>query len=256
MIPVFSQGGITYAVGDGLAVAASLPPGYVAHTITDPPYTKHVHDRMHSVTGGTGVDVECPFDPLTAGDEAKICAALGSVARRWSVIFCALEQLGAYTIDTPGDRWIKSGAYLKQRCMPQLTGDRPGSRVEGIALRHGRSVKLAWNNKGRSGLFLAMPEHRKATRHVSAKPIELMIQLIAAFTEPGELVFDPFAGTGSTAIAAELLGRKCLAVEIDPAYIPGFLARRAEALAQGEKLIRRAHELATLPLFTQEPPND
>jgi DNA modification methylase len=53
--------------------------------------------------------------------------------------------------------------------------------------------------------------------HSTMKPVPLMERTIENSSPPGALILDPFAGSGSTLIAAERTGRVCAAVEIDPA---------------------------------------
>ena len=55
--------------------------------------------------------------------------------------------------------------------------------------------------------------------HPARFPLKLPTFFIRLLTEPGQLVFDPFAGTCTTPLAAELLGRRWLATEIDPQYV-------------------------------------
>jgi site-specific DNA-methyltransferase (adenine-specific) len=50
--------------------------------------------------------------------------------------------------------------------------------------------------------------------HPTQKPVELLERLISIFTDPGDVVIDPVAGSGSTLIAAENLGRKSYGFEI------------------------------------------
>jgi len=50
------------------------------------------------------------------------------------------------------------------------------------------------------------------------KPVRLIAALLEKVTRRGDIVLDPFAGSGSTLIACELLGRRFLGLEIDPAY--------------------------------------
>ncbi|MBW4590110.1 MAG: DNA methylase [Aetokthonos hydrillicola CCALA 1050] len=56
------------------------------------------------------------------------------------------------------------------------------------------------------------------TLHPTQKPVEPLAQLIAAFSKPGEVVLDPFAGSASTAVAAWQTGRHYIAIEKDPNY--------------------------------------
>jgi len=56
------------------------------------------------------------------------------------------------------------------------------------------------------------------TEHPTSKPVELFSLPLVQHTYPGGLCYDPFAGSGSQIIAAEQLGRRCFALEINPAY--------------------------------------
>ena len=55
--------------------------------------------------------------------------------------------------------------------------------------------------------------------HPSQKPLALIEKLIACSTSPGDLVLDPFLGSGTTALAAAQLQRRCLGIESHPAYL-------------------------------------
>lgn len=57
------------------------------------------------------------------------------------------------------------------------------------------------------------------TGHSTQKPVECMKRPIENNSKPGEWVYDPFMGSGTTIIAAEMTNRKCCGLEIDPAYI-------------------------------------
>jgi site-specific DNA-methyltransferase (adenine-specific) len=54
--------------------------------------------------------------------------------------------------------------------------------------------------------------------HPTQKPVPALVPLIRSFSLPGEVVVDPFAGSGSTCVAAALGDRKYLGIELDPAY--------------------------------------
>jgi DNA modification methylase len=57
------------------------------------------------------------------------------------------------------------------------------------------------------------------TGHGTQKPVELMRRPILNHTNPGDIVYDPFLGSGTTLVGAEITERTCYAVEIDPRYI-------------------------------------
>ena len=54
--------------------------------------------------------------------------------------------------------------------------------------------------------------------HPTQKPLSAIEPLIAAFSEPGDIVLDPFAGSATTGVAAKRLGRSFLGIELDPKY--------------------------------------
>ena len=65
-----------------------------------------------------------------------------------------------------------------------------------------------------------------STRHHPAPyPLELADRLVRMFSFVGDTVFDPFLGTGTTAVAAALAGRSSIGIEIDPHYLNGAVAR-------------------------------
>jgi site-specific DNA-methyltransferase (adenine-specific) len=83
---------------------------------------------------------------------------------------------------------------------------------------------------------------REKTVHPTQKPLELVRRLVAAACRPGELVVDPFAGSGTTFVACEALGRRWLGCEIDPGFqnvIVERLAQPVSADAVGRAEARR-----------------
>lgn len=63
--------------------------------------------------------------------------------------------------------------------------------------------------------FWSMPEN---TDHPTQKSEKLLAKLVLASTQPGDVVFDPFLGSGTTAVVAKKLGRKFLGIEIDEEF--------------------------------------
>ena len=95
--------------------------------------------------------------------------------------------------------------------------------------RHLRKGKYATN-------ILRIPSLKGSSKekagHPAQKPISLIRQLIAASTKEGDSILDPFLGSGTTAVAAEELGRKWDGIEISPTYVEiakGRLALEAPA---------------------------
>jgi DNA modification methylase len=64
-----------------------------------------------------------------------------------------------------------------------------------------------------------------ATTHGTQKPVEAMRRPIVNNSERGDLIYEPFCGSGTTLIAAETIGRSCLAMELDPAYCDVIVER-------------------------------
>lgn len=73
---------------------------------------------------------------------------------------------------------------------------------------------------------------RIATDHPTSKPTELFQRPMRKHTNPGDLCFEPFSGSGSQIIAAELEDRNCYAIEISPAFVDVAIRRWEEATNQ------------------------
>jgi len=80
------------------------------------------------------------------------------------------------------------------------------------------------------------PRPNRSRLHPTQKPIGLLRKIIPDNTNVGDIIYDPFLGSGSTAIAAEHLGRKCIGLEIDREYV-SIVLRRLEKLT-GKKPIK------------------
>ena len=78
-------------------------------------------------------------------------------------------------------------------------------------------------SKSKSVLFHPKPAASKL--HPTQKPVGLMRKLIPNSTKIGERLYDPFLGSGSTAVACEHLGRRCIGIDLDPAHVATAIAR-------------------------------
>jgi len=63
------------------------------------------------------------------------------------------------------------------------------------------------------------------TTHSTQKPVECMRRPLQNNSDPGQAVYDPFLGSGTTLIAAETTGRVCLGIELEPRYVDVALRR-------------------------------
>ncbi|MEO0360244.1 MAG: DNA methyltransferase, partial [Pseudomonadota bacterium] len=94
-----------------------------------------------------------------------------------------------------------------------------------------------WTGDRKQSTLWSIPsrDEDEATVHGTQKPVECMRRPILNNSSPGQAVYEPFSGSGTTLIAAETTGRACLAMELDPAYVDVAL-RRWEAFA-GERAV-------------------
>lgn len=79
--------------------------------------------------------------------------------------------------------------------------------------------------RSKSKNVIYYPRPSKSKLHPTQKPIGLLRRIIPDSTKIGDIVYDPFLGSGSTAIACEHLGRKCIGIELDEAYVQTTLLR-------------------------------
>ena len=63
------------------------------------------------------------------------------------------------------------------------------------------------------------------TVHGTQKPVDCMRRPMLNNSAPGQAVYDPFLGSGTSVIAAETCGRVCLGLELDPIYVDVIVAR-------------------------------
>lgn len=77
----------------------------------------------------------------------------------------------------------------------------------------GRQMKSVWRMKAPAGV------EKRHGRHPTQKPLELIERCLLASTNPGDLVLDPFLGSGTTGVAAARLGRRFIGIEMNAAYL-------------------------------------
>lgn len=213
--------------------------------ITDPPYSEHTHKSVRSAKmlandrgGKYGADtrrsVDLGFEFLST-DLREFCAEqFARLTRRWVLVFSDVESDHLWRDDLTdnGLDYVRTGAWIKVGSTPQFSGDRPATGFEAITICHPKGRKR-WNGGGKHAVWsvpIVLDRGRNGARlHPTQKPDGLIRSLVDLFTEPGETILDPFAGSGTTLVAATYLGRKSIGVERNEAHCE-VIAKR---LAQG-----------------------
>lgn len=218
---VVGQLGWALHCGDCLAGLADLPDGAVDVVITDPPYEAEAHasQRLVARSGGKLAVEPLTFPPITEELRADSARHMARLARRWILVFCQVEAAMKWRAALE-----EAGAVYKRRCLwvkpdgkPQYSGDRPGIGYESIVACHapGRST---WNGGRSHGVFIVNKGGDPRTGHQTQKPLALMELLVRLFSNHGELILDPFAGSGSTGVAALRQGRRFTGWEMNAEY--------------------------------------
>lgn len=221
----------TFEKGNGLDMLRRMDPQSADHVITDPPYSAEVHAANVATNrkGAEGGVNEIDFDFMSNRERRAAARLFAKVVKRWVIIFTDAESVGLWrtALVDAGLKWIRTGWWGKTNAAPQKTGDRPASPGESICIAHAQS-RCIWNGGGRKAQWDYATETR-GRMHPTQKPEGLMRHLLLDFTQPGDLVVDPYAGYGTTGHAAVRCGRRFRGAEIRPDYAEGAIARLVEA---------------------------
>jgi site-specific DNA-methyltransferase (adenine-specific) len=234
----------TVITGNCLDHLPQLQPGSVDHVITDPPYEAEAHTKQRRLKRGGEMSTEpLAFPPITTDERENVAAQFGRLSKRWVLAFCQVEAAPKWTacMEQYGLQYVRTMIWHKPDAMPQYTGDRPGMGYETMVLCHPPGRKR-WNGGGRVGVYVHNKNELGSQKaaHQTQKPLSLMLELVADFTDPGDLVLDPYCGSGTTGVACLRLGRRFLGFEINPQYAE--LAReRLSAEEQGLSLRDARH---------------
>ena len=106
---------------------------------------------------------------------------------------------------------------------------------QACALERSRTQSTLWEVASLNP-FGGSNTQETATGHSAQKPVELMRRPILNHSERGELIYDPFLGSGTTIIAAELTERICYGLEIAPQYVD-LIVRRWQLLTGRSALL-------------------
>lgn len=208
----------------------------IDHIISDPPYEQISHDTWGSIRRKDGGHVvpEITFEGIdhVRADVVKLAAKHCS---GWALFFCTTEGVAIWRdeIESQGLKYKTPCIWVKPDAMPKFNGQGPAHGHECIVTAWcGRGYSV-WNGGGRRGVFIhnCNPPSRSGA-HPTEKPISLMTELIELFTQPGQLVCDPFMGSGTTGIACIRTGRQFLGCEKSQEYFELAKCRLLDELSR------------------------
>lgn len=277
--------GWTVYLGDCLEILPSV--ATVDVTLMDPPYEIEAHTKarrsLKDATQKRGASnvgevrridapLEIDFAAITAGERNAVATMLGLMTTRWVIAFSQIEAIAAWraAYEGGGLQWVRGGVWVKPNGAPQFTGDRPGQGFECLALGSNdadadeddrtalaiahRPGRKRWNGGGKHAVWTVPLDHHAGgggkQEHPTKKPVELMLQLVRDFTDPGDLVLDPYTGSGTTGVAALRLGRRFIGIEKNPRYFE-LACERLAAEGQGSTL--QAARAGQVSLFGGRP---
>ena len=257
--------GWTLHRGDCFDVVPSLPEGFDA-LITDPPYCSgglHLGTRQQSTRRKyeqNGVLFRRQDFDGDQRDQVSFMAWLGEALRRghsrlrrggFVAIFSDWRQLGATQTAMQAAGFVMRGIAVWDKT--------EGARPVPSRLRN-QAEFILWGSKGDLVADRSVPTQagvlRHAVRsgdkfHLTGKPTDVMRWLVRQ-VRPGGRILDPFAGSGTTGVAALLEGRSFCGVELDP-YYARVASLRLSAAERGQTLHARRLSLPAAGAATGEP---
>jgi len=232
--------------GDCIETMQSLPEASVDMIFADPPYNLQLEGELHRPNNSRVDGVEEAwdrFDDFASYD--RFSEAWLSAARRILKPEGTLWVIGSYhNIFRVGARLQDLGYWILNDVVWRKTNPMPNFRGRRFTNAHETMIWCARDREGRyrfnyeamkslnddlqmrsdwllpicsGGERLKDGGGKKA--HPTQKPEALLHRVILASTQPGDLVLDPFFGTGTTGVVAKRLGRNYIGIERDPGYI-------------------------------------
>lgn len=198
--------------GDCLEVMKGIPDGAVDAVVTDPPYgMSYVSNRRAKAHSPITGDSDLTWFKGFAVSSSRVLANNTHL-----YVFCNDYAISDF-------RMLMNQSGLKaKRTLVWVKNNHSAGDLDGDYANKTEFVLYA--HKGRRVLNGARCDNvlnfdRASTAwHPTEKPTSLMSFLIQKSTNPGDIIIDPYAGSGTTLVAAKQLGRKYIGIEIDPKY--------------------------------------
>jgi len=213
-----------FRLGDGIKEAALIPDKSIDLVLTDPPYgiskayicESQVSRRLRK----DGTDFIMPRGNFGEWDSevspATWTQTILPKVRGWFVTFCAQAQIGEYCEILLQHKFVAVGTLVWQKTNPVPFNHKYKPINAWEALVVGKRPGTKFNGRVVHNVFLCKSPSPQQRIHPTQKPLSLMERFVELFSSEGESVYDPFAGSATTVIAAVRKGRKALAFEKDP----------------------------------------
>lgn len=260
-------GDCTLYLGDCLDVLPLLSP--VNHVITDPPFEEEAHTKQRRTNGQKSINGKyhreltsdpLSFPPITERVRERFSSLAANLASGWLLAFCQAEAVKKWadTFDDAGAKYKRAMIWVKPDGLPQMSGDGPGMGYESMVLAWAGEGKSSWNGGGRHGVFnIPRGSDGEKPVHQTQKPLRLMKEIVSLFSNPNEIILDPFMGSGTTGIACAKMGRKFIGIELDEKYFDIACRRIEEAYRQTDLFIpHQPQEQMALILDNTSPPTE
>ena len=169
---------------------------------------------------------------LCAGAALYVAHPAGPQSATFLEAFCAQGWSLRQTLVWVKDSLVLGHADYHFRHEPLLYGYKPGGG------RRGRGGEGFYGDNAQSSV-LEVARPRAAREHPTMKPVELVKICLRNSSRRRDLVLDPFAGSGSTMVACERLGRRARLLELDPADCDVICARYERLTGGGAELLER-----------------
>lgn len=239
MVEAVTIGRATLYQGDALEIVPTLGP--VAHLITDPPYEAITQAAIGSVPKGnlkgasTRLGRPLNFAPIDAIRRQVV--DMGAKSQGWFIAFCTPEGVGRWAdeINESALKYKRACVWVKPDSTPQFNGQGPASGAEMFVCAWAGSGHANWNASGKRGVYThCVNNPERHGEHPTEKPRRLMSEIIGDFTQPEQIILDPFMGSGTTGVAATALARRFIGIEQDARFFDIACKRIEDAQRQGD----------------------